>query len=216
VLQIVGVAKDGRYGELGESPQPFIYRPFSQSRSRAMTMVVLAEDGTSPLALGAVVRSAASKVNASVPLYDMRTLQDLYETRALMPSRLMSQIVVSLSVLGLVLACVGLYGVITFLFSRRTHEIGLRMAVGASPARILKMVLTHAIWLMVPGLALGLGLAVLVTPLLASPAFDFVEPNDPLVLTIAPVTMAVVCLVAAALPGRRASQIDPSLALRQD
>ncbi len=216
VLQIVGIAKDGRYGQLGESPQPFIYRPFPQSRPGAMTMVVLAASGTSPLSLTGAVRTAAASVNGAVPLFDVRTLQDLYETRALLPSRVMSHIVAALSLLGLTLACVGLYGVMTFLFSRRTHEIGVRMAVGASPPRILRMVLTHAASLVVPGLVLGVGLAVLITPLLASPAFDFVTPGDPLVLTIAPLTMAAVCLFAAALPARRAAAVNPVDSLRAE
>jgi len=216
ILEVVGVAKDGKYWQLGESTQPFIYRPLSQARLGAMTMVALAEDGTSPLALAAAVRSAAAGVNAAVPLYDLRTLEDLYRSRALLPSRMMSQIVTALSVLGLVLACVGLYGVVTFLFSSRTHEIGIRMAVGATPTRILRTVLTHAMVLAGPGLILGLGAAALLTPLLASPAFDFVEPHDPAVLIAAPLTMALVCLLAAALPARRAARIDPMLALRQD
>jgi len=216
VLEIVGVAKDGRYGQLGESPQPFIYRPFSQSRPGAMTMVVLAAADMSPLAMAAAIRSAAASVNAAVPIFDVRTLDDLYQSRALLPSRVMSQIVAALSLLGLTLACVGLYGVITFLFSRRTHEIGIRIAVGASPSRILTMVLTHATWLVLPGLILGLGLAVLITPLLASPAFDFVTPGDPLVLTVAPLAMAFVSFVAAMLPARRAARVDPTMALRHD
>ena len=107
---------------------------------------------------------------------------------------MISRIVTALGVLGLVLACVGLYGVITFLFSSRTHEIGIRMAVGASPARVLRMVLTHAMFLVVPGLVLGLGLAVLLTPLLASPAFDFVTPGDPLVLIVASSDDGVSCV----------------------
>jgi len=216
ILEVVGVAKDGKYWQLGETTQPFIYRPLSQARLGAMTMVALAEDGTSPLALAAAVRSAAAGVNAAVPLYDLRTLEDLYRSRALLPSRMMSQIVTALSVLGLVLACVGLYGVVTFLFSSRTHEIGIRMAVGATPTRVLRTVLTRAMVLAGPGLILGLGAAALLTPLLASPAFDFVEPHDPAVLIAAPLTMALVCLLAAMLPARRAARIDPTLALRQD
>ena len=181
-----------------------------------MTMVVLAAADTSPLALASDVRAAAVRVNPNVPLYDLRALDDLYRSRALLPSRLISRVVTALGVLGLVLACVGLYGVVTLLFSGRTHEIGIRMAVGASPLRVLGMVLSHATFLLAPGLVLGLGLAVLLTPLLASPAFDFVTPGDPLVLTLAPLVMTAVCLVAAMLPARRAARVDPTMALRQD
>ncbi len=181
-----------------------------------MTLVVLAEPDSSPLALASAVRKLAADIDRTVPLYDVRTMEDLYWSRALLPSRMISRIVTALGVLGLILACVGLYGVITFLFSSRIHEIGIRMAVGASPRGVLTMVLTHAMFLIVPGLALGLGLAVLLTPLLASPAFDFVEPGDPLVLTMAPLMMAFVCFVAATLPARRAARVDPTLALRHD
>jgi putative ABC transport system permease protein len=216
VLSVVGVAKDGRYWQLGESPQPFIYRPFSQARPGRMTMMVLATEDASPLALASALRETAASVNASVPLFDLRTLDDLYQSRALLPSRMMSRIVAALGVLGLVLACVGLYGVIAFLFANRTHEIGIRMAVGASPSRVLGMVLTHASLLVLPGLVAGLGLAALLTPYLASPAFDFVMPRDPLVLTVAPLSMALVCILAAMLPARRAARVNPTAALRHD
>ena len=215
-LEVVGVAKDGKYWQLGEDPQPFVYRPFSQARPGSMTLVVLAEPDSSPLALASAVRKLAAGIDRTVPLYEVRTMEDLYWSRALLPSRMISRIVTALGVLGLILACVGLYGVITFLFSSRIHEIGIRMAVGASPRGVLTMVLTHAMFLIVPGLALGLGLAVLLTPLLASPAFDFVEPGDPLVLTMAPLMMAFVCFVAATLPARRAARVDPTLALRHN
>ncbi|HEU4690184.1 MAG TPA: ABC transporter permease [Vicinamibacterales bacterium] len=215
-LEVVGVAKDGKYWQLGESPQPFIYRPFSQARPGPMTMVVLAADDASPIALTASVRTAAASVNSTVPLYDLRTMEDLYRSRALLPSRMVSQIVTALGVLGLVLACVGLYAVVSFLFSNRIQEIGIRMAVGASPPLVLGMVIRHAMFLIAPGLALGLGVAVVLTPMLASPAFDFVTPGDPLVLTLAPVTMAAVCLIAALVPARRAAHVDPTRALRHD
>jgi len=216
VLSVVGIAKDGRYVQLGESPQPFIYRPFSQARFGRMTMVVLATENASPLALTSSVREAAASIDANVPLFDVRTLDDLYQSRALLPSRVMSRIVTALGVLGLVLACVGLYGVIAFLFANRTHEIGIRMAVGASPSRVLSMVLTHAAALVVPGIVAGLGLAALLTPFLAAPAFDFVAPDDPVVMTVAPVAMALVCFTAAMLPARRAARVNPTSALRHD
>jgi ABC-type antimicrobial peptide transport system permease subunit len=127
-----------------------------------------------------------------------------------------SRIVTALGVLGLVLACVGLYSVIAFLFANRTHEIGIRMAVGASPSRVLGMVLAHASFLVLPGLVAGLGLAAFLTPFLASPAFDFVMPRDPLVMTVAPLSMALVSIVAALLPARRAARVNPTTALRHD
>ena len=174
-----------------------------------------AEDAT-PLALASALREAAASVDASVPLFDVRTLDDLYQSRALLPSRMMSRVVTALGVLGLVLACVGLYGVIAFLFASRTHEIGIRMAVGASPSRVLAMVLTRAATIVVPGLIAGLGLAALFTPFLAAPAFDFVMPDVPIAMTVAPLAMALVCFAAAMLPARRAARVNPTQALRHD
>jgi predicted permease len=214
VMEVVGVARDGKYWQLAESAQPFIYRPFSQGRRVAMTMVVLTRD--EPAALASAVRKAAASVDPSVPMFDVQALDNLFRSRALLPSRIMSQLVTAIGVLGLLLASVGLYGVIAFLSTRRTREIGVRMAVGASPAGVLRMVLWQATGLLLPGLALGVVLAALLTPLLGSPAFDFVSPYDPLVMTLAPLVTAAVALLGAALPAIRASQTDPTTALRSE
>ncbi|HLG56106.1 MAG TPA: ABC transporter permease [Vicinamibacterales bacterium] len=213
-MEVVGVARDGKYWELAESTRPFIYRPFSQGRRIAMTMVVLTRG--EPAAIASAVRAASASVDSSVPVFDVQTLDSLYRSRALLPSRLMSQLVTSIGVLGLLLASVGLYGVIAFLSTRRTREIGVRMAVGASRGGVLRMALWQAAGLLLPGLALGVALAALLTPLLGSPAFDFVSPYDPLVMTLAPLVTAGVAMLAAALPAIRASRIDPTMALRAD
>jgi ABC-type antimicrobial peptide transport system permease subunit len=169
-----------------------------------------------PAAIASAVRAASASVDSSVPVFDVQTADSLYRSRALLPSRLMSQLVTSIGVLGLLLASVGLYGVIAFLSTRRTREIGVRMAVGASRGGVLRMVLWQAAGLLLPGLALGVALAALLTPLLGSPAFDFVSPYDPLVMTLAPLLTAGVAMLAAALPAIRASRIDPTMALRAD
>jgi predicted permease len=212
VLEIVGVARDGKYWQLGETARPFIYRPVAQTRTITLTLVVLAHGD--PEAIAAPVMTAIADVDANVPLFDVRTLESYYQSRALVPSRLMARIVTTLGFLGLLLASIGLYGVIAFLFARRTHEIGIRMAVGASRRHVLGMVFRQAAVFIVPGLALGLGLAVLLTPLLGAPAFDFVAPADPLVMSLAAGTMAIVAFAAASAPAIRASRINPTTALR--
>jgi predicted permease len=213
-LEVIGVARDGKYWQLGEPPRPFIYRPFSQVPGSRMTMVVLASGEA--LGVASSVLAAAAGVDPDVPVFDVRTLEDLYWTRALLPSRVMSSIVTALGALALLLASVGLYAVIAFIFSRRTREIGVRMAVGSTPHAVLRMVLGQAAALVVPGLALGVGLALLLTPLLAAPAFDFVTPGDPLALTLAPLAMAIVALIAAAFPAVRAARVNPIGALRSE
>lgn len=212
VVEVVGVAKDGKYWQLAEAPRPFIYRPVAQTRGGPLTMVVLAAHSTE--AIAPAVRAAVADVDANVPLFDVTTYDSFYRSRALLPSRVLARIVSALGVLSVLLASIGLYGVIAFLFAQRTQEIGIRIAVGASPGQVVRMVLRQAAVFVAPGLALGLALAAVLTPLLASPAFDFVTPGDPLVMTLSAITMAAVAFVAATLPAMRASRIDPVTALR--
>jgi predicted lysophospholipase L1 biosynthesis ABC-type transport system permease subunit len=212
VVEVVGIARDGKYWQLAEAPRPFIYRPVAQTRGGPLTMVVLAAG--SPEAIAPAVRAAVADVDANVPLFDVTTYDSFYRSRALLPSRVLARIVSALGVLSVLLASIGLYGVIAFLFAQRTQEIGIRIAVGASPGRVVRMVLRQAAVFVAPGLALGLALASVLTPLLASPAFDFVTPGDPLVIMLAAITMAAVAFVAATFPAVRASRVDPVTALR--
>ena len=212
VVEVVGIARDGKYWQLAEAPRPFIYRPVAQSRGGSLTMVVLAAG--SPEAIAPAVRAAVAEVDANVPLFDVTSYDSFYRSRALLPSRVLARIVSALGVLSLLLASIGLYGVIAFLFAQRTQEIGIRIAVGASPGTVVRMVLRQAAVFIAPGLALGLALAAVLTPLLASPAFDFVTPGDPLVMTLSAIAMAAVAFVAATLPAVRASRTDPVTALR--
>jgi macrolide transport system ATP-binding/permease protein len=214
VMEVVGVARDGKYVQLSEASRPFLYRPFAQGRRTAMTMVVLT-DGD-PAALAPQVRATAAGLDPVVPIFGVRTLDDLYEGRALLPARAMSQIVTALALLALLLASVGLYGVMAFLAERRTREIGIRVAIGAAPSGVLLMVLRQAAALVVPGLALGVVASLLLTPLLRAEAFDFISPRDPLVLAIVPIVVAAVALLASAIPAIRAARIDPATAVRID
>ena len=130
----------------------------------------------------------------------------MYHSRALLPSRVLAQIVSALGVLCLILASIGLYAVIAFLFARRTQEIGVRIRGRclARPRRANGV--GQAAMFVLPGLVVGLALAALLTPLLASPAFDFVTPNDPSVMTLATVVMTAIAVVAATFPAVRASR----------
>ena len=212
VLEVVGIAGDGKYWQLAEPTRPFIYRPVTQSLAGSLTMAVLATE--SPEAIVPGVRAAVTGVDANVPMFDVTTFDSFYHSRPLLPSRVMASIVSALGILSLLLASIGLYGVIAFLFARRTQEIGIRIAVGASRGQVVRMVLRQAAVFVVPGLVVGLALAAVLTPLLASPAFDFVTPGDPLVMTLAAVAMAAVAFVAATFPAVRASRVDPVTALR--
>ena len=212
--QIVGVARDGKYWQLGEATQPFIYRPLSQGRRLALTLMILTS--REPADLSAAVRAAAAALDPAVPLFDVRTLDDLYQSRALLPSRMMSQLVTALGVSALLLSAIGLYAVIAFLAARRTYEIGIRMAIGATQGRVVRLVMRQAAILVVPGIALGMGAAFLLAPLLERPEFDFVMPRDPLVFGLVLLMTSSVTLLAAGVPARRAARVDPTVALRAE
>jgi hypothetical protein len=212
--QVVGVARDARYWQLAEALQPFIYRPIAQGRRAALTMLVLARG--EPSAIASAVRDAAASIDSAVPMFDMRTFDDLYQSRALLPARMMSQLVSALGVLALLLSAVGLYGVVAFLAARRTYEISIRMAIGASPGSVLKMVLGQAAAFVLPGLVIGTVSAFLLAPFLSSQEFDFVTPRDPSVFALVVILTAAVAFVAAGVPARRAARVDPAIALRAE
>jgi predicted permease len=210
--QVIGIARDGKYGTLLEPPQPFVFLPLSQRYRAGMTLVVLAK--SNPVALAAPVRAAVEAVDANVPMFDVRTLDDLYQARAMLPPRLTSQLVTSLGLLGAVLAVIGLYGVVAYVTAGRTHEIGIRMAVGADRWNVLLLVLKQAAGVVIVGLIAGVGLALFFTPALAEP-FD-INPRDGTVFILVPLALAGVALLASLIPARRAANIDPMVALREE
>jgi putative ABC transport system permease protein len=212
--QVVGIAQDGKYLQLAEAAQPFVYRPIAQGRRVSLTMMLLATG--EPSALASALRAAVQSVDPAVPTFDVRTFDDLYRSRALLPARTMSQVVTALGVLAVLLSSVGLYGVIAFLTMRRTSEIGVRMAVGATPGRVLRLVLRQAATFVLPGVGLGTVAAFLLVPLLASPAFDFVTPRDPWVFAWVVLLTSGLALVAAGVPARKAARVDPVIALRTE
>jgi putative ABC transport system permease protein len=211
---VIGIARDSKYVSLAEVAQPFMYRPFSQHPRTRMTLVVQSTGDAA--ALAPAIRAEAAAIDASVPMFDVRTLEDLYRARALAPPRNVALVASALGLLALVLATVGLYGVIAFLTARRTHEIGIRVAVGASPRRVLGIVLTQAAGPVAIGLGVGIGLALLLAPLVGSPAFDFVVPSDATVFVLVPVAIGAIALSAAAIPALRAIRVDPVAALRAE
>ena len=209
---VIGIARDGKYETLLEPQQPFVFLPLSQRYRAAMTMVVLAK--SDPAALAGPVRAAVEALDANLPIFDVRTLDDLYQARAMLPSRLTSQVMTSLGLLGAVLAVIGLYGVIAYVTAGRTHEIGIRMAVGADRRSVLLLVLKQAAGVVVVGLVIGIGLAFVLTPALAEP-FD-INPRDGTVFTLVPIALAGVALLASLIPAGRAARIDPMVALREE
>jgi len=212
-LEVVGIVKDIKYRDLAEHPLPFVYLPFAQQYASRMTLhVATAGD---PGSFAAPVLAEIRSLDAGTPVEDVQTFQHFFQEGALFGSRLITQVVTSIGLFGLLLAIAGLYGVIAYSVSRRTREIGIRIAIGADPGSVARLVLRQGMVLTVVGLAIGLGLTLLAAPVLES-LLAGVSPRDPWVYLSVPAILAAISLLACYLPARRAAQIDPLLALRQE
>ncbi len=212
-LQVVGIAKNIKYRDMSERPQPFLYLPFSQQYESLMTLHV--ETSVDPATLAGPVLAEIRKLDAGTPVQDIQTLQHFFREEALFGNRLITQVVTAIGLFGLLLAITGLYGVIAYSVSRRTREIGIRMAVGADPGSVARLVLRQGMKLTGIGAVIGLALSLLASQLLGSMLVG-VSARDPEVYVAVPLLLTAIALLACYVPARRAARIDPLLALRQD
>jgi predicted permease len=213
MVEIVGVAKDGKYLYWVEPAQSVVWTPFSQEYTSQMKVIVRTQGD--PAAMTSVVRAEVRALDPDMPIVNLNTMAGYYNDRAMLGPRLIAQIVTALGLVGLLLAVIGLYGVVAYAVSRRTREIGIRMAIGARPLDVLRMVLSQGLTFTAIGIALGLGIALSATKFLQAFAVG-VSPRDPSILIGVPAILAAVMLAACWLPARRASRVDPIRALRQD
>ncbi len=211
-ITIVGVVEDIRHFGLDVPPRPEAYRPLAASPLYAPIFVV--RTSRDAMALVPSIRAAFQGVSSEMPLYnilDMNQLVDRSLARRRFPTLLLS----GLAILALVLAAVGMYGVISQSVAQRTHEIGVRLAVGASARNILGLILGQGMRLAVAGIAIGLASGLLLSKLMVSQLFG-VSQHDPLVFGLAPLILCAVAALACLLPARRATQVDPLVALRYE
>jgi len=213
VVQIVGVAKAGTYLYWSEPPQSFLWIPFTQDYSSGATLHVRTEGD--PAAMSGVIRDVARAINPDMPVFSVRSIEAFYDARAMLGPRLTMQLVTATGLIGLLLAVIGLYGVVAYGVSRRTREIGIRMAIGANPGDVLRMILGQGIVLTAIGVGVGLVIAFFASRVVAGFVVG-VSPRDPAIFLSVPIVLAVVMIAACWLPARRAARIDPTLALRQD
>lgn len=211
-IEIVGVAKDTRYTGIREDARPQVFVPYRQTAMENITMYVrTAQD---PDVVMQSIRRAVAALDPRVPIYGVTTMEDLVE-RSVVNERLIAGLSVTLSTIATLLAVVGLYGVIAYTVTRRTREIGIRMALGALGSQIARGVLREAGMLVVVGLGLGFGAAWWLGRYVQSQLYG-VTPADPATIALAAAALAAVGVVAALVPARRAARVSPMSALRED
>ena len=213
MLEVVGVTATGRYIFISEAPTPYLYLPYAQQPRGNMTL--LAETSGNAADLAAPLRDVVRSLDADLPIYNVRTLSSLYYQRTVSLLLLILQLVSTMGLIGLSLALIGLYGLIAYSVSRRTQEIGIRMALGARRMDVVRMVLRQGLLLSGIGVAIGIVASAGVRSLLAIGLVGL-GVTSPAVLVLVPLALLVVTIAACYVPARRASLVDPVRALRYE
>jgi len=211
--EIVGVASDSKYFWIAEAPTAFLYLPRLQDAGLRSTLLV-ATSGDSA-AIAAPLREIVREIDSNLPISSIRTMEAFYERSAVNGIVGLVRIVSGMGLLGLGLAMVGLYGLVAYVAARRTREIGIRIAVGADPASVLRMVLRHGLMLAMGGTVVGVVGSTATSGLLRA-TFPSTQGMDVVTYVFVVPALVVVVMVAAYIPARRASRIDPLVALRTD
>jgi predicted permease len=211
--QIVGICGDTKFANIREAVEPTMYYTHRQRPIRGEAYVV-ARTVLPPLSLSSAVRKIVRDLDATIPVKDITT-QSLLIKDTISIERMSAILCISLGILGLLLAAIGLYGLMSYTITCRTLEIGLRMALGASPCDVARPILRQAVVLSLVGIVIGLPVALVLTRILKSVVYG-IEPHDPTTLVIGIGILFAVTLLAAWIPTRRATRIDPMEALRYE
>jgi predicted permease len=213
-MEIVGIVQDGKYQNVSEDPQPFFYIPLDQSYMSWRTFHV--RTSVPPETLALQLESQIHDLAPDLPITQVQTMtESLQGANGFFFYRFGAQLTATMGLLGLLLAVVGIYSVVSYAAAQRTQEIGIRIAMGASPRDILKMVLRQGLGVVGIGLALGLILALAGTRLMSG-LFVGIKPGDPLTFVVAVLLLTGIALFACWIPAYRATRIDPLIALRYE
>jgi len=216
-VEVVGVAKTAKYTFLQEPPRSFAYLPYTQLPQRRM--VLLAESLSDPASLAAPLRDVVRGLDANQPISNVRTMEEIYRMRTITILNVVIGLVAAMGMMGLGLAIVGLYGLVAYAAGRRTKEIGIRMAIGADRAIVLRMVLRQGLVLACAGLAVGLLASVGADRVLGAmfPGGSTREGRiDVVAFLLVALAVLAVTLAAAYIPARRASRVNLTDALRHE
>lgn len=210
--EIVGIVGDIHDVSLGKQPGPILYVPYAQAPLYGGEVVVKSTLSTS--AVVSTIRTVTQGIDKNLPVTDIAALPDVLTASVAQP-RFRTLLLGLFSVIALILAAVGIFGVISYSVSRRTHELGIRMALGAQPGSVLSMILRETLALTLIGIAVGVPCAVATARLIAHLLFN-VTPYDPVTLALVPLVLVAAALLACYIPARRAARVDPMVALRHE
>lgn len=209
--EVVGLAKTGHYLLVNEAPAPYVYLPYEQNPRPRMTLIV--QSAGDPVGLAAPLRDAVRSIDANLPVFNLRTVATLYDSRATGTWLQFFQMVGTMGFIGLALATTGLYGLVAYTVSRRVKELGIRVALGASRRDVVWLVERRGLTLAGFGIAIGGALTAVAVPMLSA-GFLGLGASSPTVYALVPLVLLMVSAAASYLPARRAAGLDPLRALR--
>jgi len=210
-LTIVGIIKDIKQDGLGINGVPHIYLPVYQRLGRTLNLVV--RTPLAPSLLEEQIRHEIRAVDPGLPVFGIRSMNDVMET-SLAPRRFSAELVAAFALLALLLASVGIYGLLSYLVGQRSQEIGVRIALGAQRGDILKLILGQGAWLACVGLFAGLILSAVAAPAISTLLYQ-IRAFDPIVFIGVPLVLLLISLLASYIPAYRATRVSPIVALRE-
>ena len=207
---VVGVARDAKIRSLGEAPRPFLYHPYAQAFSSFMTVIARTSTDAHKTVLDMV--ALARRLDPELLLFETKTMER-HLAVMLLPHRLSALLVTAFGTLALLLASIGLYGVVSYAVAARSREVGIRMSLGANPRSVARLLLGDGMKLVAVGGGIGLVLSLLSAQLLGRLLYG-IKATDPIAFGLVPMVLMSVALLAAWIPARRASRVNPVTALR--
>ena len=211
-VDVVGVMRDGKYFSLSEEATPFVYLNLRPENGGYLTLIV--RTASEPRSVIGALRSEFQQIDANMPVYSIRTMTEHMDL-SLFPARVAATLLGSFGLLALILAAIGIFGVMSYAVSQRTREIGIRMALGANAGGIFRLVVGQGLRLIVIGLGIGLAGAFAGTRLMSSLLYG-VSATDSVTFALIALLLTGVALIACYLPARRATKVDPMIALRYE